>query len=324
MPFDDFRDATSTGIRRHEKAQRGRPRVDPAAPLTDAERAARHRAKYGAAINRKRRLCRKVEAILVGKKPEAVAHQRIIRDQHAALDPAEVAASLAGYTVETLDRAIAAPLIRKHEWLGSLGNATIFVGLYSPSRDLHGVAAFGHGPPSDIRALIGSPALCLERGACTHRAPKNAASFLIAGACKLVYRITGTPRFFAYADPGAGEYGAVYQAAGWTYLGQGLRGEGEFRAHRNAVLAPRGDPDDPAQWRNSWELRRGRRLSFEQALDAGWLIATRPAKHVYATHVGRDRKAWRKAMPALPYPKARPELAMAARAQRERTAADAV
>jgi hypothetical protein len=83
------------------------------------------------------------------------------------------------------------------------------------------------------------------------------------------------------------------------------------------VLARGGDPDDPAQWKTSRALRRhGRCLNFAEALDAGWLIETRAAKHVYATHVGRDRRTWREALATLPYPKPRPELAMAASASR--------
>jgi hypothetical protein len=61
-----------------------------------------------------------------------------------------------------LDRSVAAPFIKQHEWLGNVGNATRFVGLFSATRELQGVAAFGHGPGSDIRDLIGLSALCLE------------------------------------------------------------------------------------------------------------------------------------------------------------------
>jgi hypothetical protein len=315
MPLD-FRDAIEAQKPRHKT---GRPRLDPAAPLTAAERAARYRAKHRNAINRRRRLCNKVAAILNGKLPEAVAHQRMIRDMAALADPADVAASLRGYTVQTLAKADVLPLIRQYEWLRTVGNATLFVGLFSPRRELQGVACFGHGPGSDIRDLIGSPALCLERGACTHRAPRNAASYLINAACKLVYRITGVPLFFAYSDPMAGEYGAVYQACGWAYLGQGLRG-GEYRTHRHAVLPPGQDPDDPGQWRTSRALRR-HGLTFEAALEEGWLIATREAKHVYAVHVGRDRKAWRKSVPTLVYPKPRPELSRRSALPRGQTSA---
>jgi hypothetical protein len=313
MPFDDFRGATDAEIRRHKK---GRPRVNPGAPLTVAERSARYRQKHRERLNRIRRQRRKVAAILNGKPAESVAHQRRTREAMEAAYPAEVAASLAGYTVGFLDRSVAAPFIKQHEWLGNVGKATLFVGLFSPVRDLQGVVCFGHGSTGTIRDIIGSPALCLERGACNHRAPRNAASFLFAEACKLVHRTTKVATFFAYADPKAGEYGAVYQAAGWAYLGQGLYGGG-YRTHRHAVLAPGGDPDVPAQWQTSRALRRHERhLSFAEALDAGWLIETRAAKHVYATHVGRDRKTWRKSLPVLPYPKPRPELTMAAKALR--------
>jgi hypothetical protein len=315
MPLDDFRDAGEAANLRRKK---GRPRVDPEAPLTAAERAARYRAKHQDRINRTRRLRAKVAAILNGKPPERVAHQRVIRDAAAVNDPVEMAASLRGYTVGIIAKAVAAPLIERFEWLGTCGNAAIFIGLFSPSRDLQGVAAFGHGPGSDVREIIGAPALCLERGACAHRAPKNAASYLINTACKLVHDITGTARFFAYADPMAGEYGAVYQACGWAYLGQGLHG-GAQRTHRHAVLPPGGDPDDAAQWQTCRALRRrGRqRLSFAEAVDQEWLVEIRAAKHVYATHVGRGRKTWRKALWTLPYPKPRPELTLAARASRK-------
>lgn len=195
-----------------------------------------------------------------------------------------------------------------------MGRATFFVGLLSPTRDLHGVACFGYGPAGPIRKLIGEPALCLERGACVHYAPRNAASFLINAACKLVYRTTGVPLFFAYGDPMAGEYGAVYQAAGWAYLGQGLNGK-TGRARRFFVLPPGEDPDNPANWKTTRELRRqGRRMTFDQARDLGWQIATREAKHVYATHVGRERKAWRKNLVCPPYPAPRPELKIRIRA----------
>jgi len=157
------------------------------------------------------------------------AHQRQIRDAMAMAHPREAAKSLEGYSVETISRADATPIILHYEWLRSVGRATIFVGLFSPTRELEGVACFGAGPGGEIMSLLGVPALCLERGACVHYAPPNAASFLINTACKLVYRITKVAVFFAYADPmagkdGQGEYGGVYQAAGWLYLGQGLDG----------------------------------------------------------------------------------------------------
>ena len=194
-----------------------------------------------------------------------------------------------------------------YEWLGNVGKASIFVGLISPDRDIEGVACFGQGPAGDIRQLIGSSAYCLARGACVHYAPRNAASYLINGACKLVHRMTGVALFYAYGDPGAGEYGGVYQAAGWAYLGQGLDGRGG-RKLRYAVLPPGADANDPAAWKTTRELRRGQRMSFAEAKAAGWRIALREAKYVYAHNVGRARKAWRRNLACLPYPAPRPAL----------------
>jgi hypothetical protein len=239
---------------------------------------------------------------------DIAAHQRMIREEMIRRIPRTAGTSLNGYAVETISRDDALPIILHYEWLGSLGKANYFVGLLSPNREIEGVACFGHGPAGDVRNIIGSPALCLERGACVHYAPPNAASFLINAACKLISRAHGIDRFFAYGDPSAGEYGAVYQAAGWAYLGQGLDGK-RGRRYRFMVLPPGRDANDPANWKTTREFRRGgRRMSFSEARELGWQIAAREAKHVYATHVGRDRKAWRKGMASRPYPAPRPHL----------------
>lgn len=236
------------------------------------------------------------------------AHQRLIAEKMAAKQPRKRIKSLSGFGVETITSNDARPLIMKYEWLGTVGRSTTFVGLVSPRRELCGVACFGYGPAGKIRTLIGEPALCLERGACVHYAPPNSASFLINAACKLIYRTQGIDKFFAYADPGAGEYGGVYQAAGWLYLGQGLDGD-RGRKLRFAVLRPGDDPNVASNWKSTRELRRnGKRMTFDTARELGWRIAMREAKHVYATNVGRDRRCWKAAINAKPYPSPQPEL----------------
>lgn len=240
------------------------------------------------------------------------AHQRRIRERMAETYPRQPAASLSGYSVETISRADATPIIMHYEWLRTLGQSTLFVGLLSPFREIEGVACFGWGPTGPIRQLIGAPAFCLERGACVHYAPANAASFLITAACKLVYRTAGVAQFFAYADPMAGEYGAVYQAANWLYLGQGLNG-GKGRERRLFVLPPGKDPNEPSHWQTTRILRRQKpKLYLTTCEAAGWRVAKREAKHVYALNVGRDRGSWKKELLAKqgdrPYPAPRPEL----------------
>jgi hypothetical protein len=240
------------------------------------------------------------------------AHQKNIHDRLTASNPRPRAPDLHGFSVGTISRQDALQIILRYEWLGNIGRTSHFIGLLSPTRELQGVACFGHGPAGYVRALIGSPARCLERGACVHWAPPNAASFLINHACKLMYRITKVSLFFAYADPMAGEYGGVYQAANWAYLGQGRDGR-RNRRERWFVLRP-GYADIPANWRTTRELRRNERLSFAQARALGWRIEYREAKHLYAIHVGheRDRRRWREAMRikigSLPYPAPDPAL----------------
>jgi hypothetical protein len=244
-----------------------------------------------------------------------VAHQRIIRDEAAARDPGQLA-TLDGCTVQRISRQAALPLILTYEWLGDMGRAQHFFGLIAPhSGALIGAACFGYGPAGQIRNRIGDPALCLERGACTHRAPPNAASFLISRACKDIAAKIGVHRFFAYGDPMAGEYGAVYQACNWAYLGQGIDGDKERRL-RTFVLPP-GAANAPANWKTTRALRRnGNRMGYEEAEAAGWTIAQRPAKHVYATFVGPGRREWLKRLGELPpYPKPRPELKSYGKAQ---------
>ncbi len=243
---------------------------------------------------------------------EAVAWQRIVRERRMHDNPRPAGASMAGYSVEAVGKVAASALIGKYEWLGNIGRSGHFFGLMSPCRDLEGVVCFGHGPQGTIRNIIGSPALCLERGACVHYAPPNAASFLISRACKLAYRLTGVEIFFAYADPMAGEYGAVYQAANWVYLGQGLYG-GQERRTRMFVLAPGRDPDDPANWQTTRALRREHRLTFAKARDLGWNISMRDAKHVYTTNIGKGKKKWLKEIRARAYPSPRPHLKRAIR-----------
>jgi hypothetical protein len=250
----------------------------------------------------------------------SVAHQRRIADELSGADPRDRPSSLVGYTVGLITRDQAEPIILKYEWLGTMGKARHIVGLLSPDREIQGVACFGPGPGGDINLDIGWSVMCLERGACVHYAPPNAPSFLINGACKLVYDLTGTAIFFAYGDPSAGEYGGVYQASGWVYLGQGLMG-GKDRPFRVMVLPPGGDENRPQDWKTTRRLRQNGHLSYRTPIGgglseaelAGYKISKRPGKHVYATNVGPYRRAWRKAIVHKPYPAPRPELKIATR-----------
>jgi hypothetical protein len=267
------------------------------------------------------------------KRADEVAHQRKIAEVARNASGTKRLTSLDGCYVKLVERDQAEPIILKFEWLGDIGHAHKFVGLFTADGELGelgellGVACFGHGPaPADMRTLLGGAALCLERGACVPHAPPNAASFLISRACKLIASEMKVYLFFAYGDPEAGEYGAVYQAANWIYLGQGLMGRDfitgklKRRSERWKVLAPGGNPEEQREWKASRDIRRLGpnfgplgiyNLKIAEAKELGWTFKKFPAKHVYAINVGADARQWRKRMTqeiGLPYPAPRAEL----------------
>jgi hypothetical protein len=122
------------------------------------------------------------------------------------------AVELRACRVEPIERAEATPFIRRHEHLGTVGNAAIWFGLRCPAGRLLGVVGFGHGAHAAGR----SADAVLERGACIAGAPRNAASFMIGRALRYGRRVLGWARIKAYSDPRFGEEGLVYRAAGFS------------------------------------------------------------------------------------------------------------
>ncbi len=203
------------------------------------------------------------------------AHQRIIREQAALLDARVPLPNLAGCVVRACDKATAKRIILKYEWLGTLGRSFACYALYSASSEVLGVVSFGPGPGDAARNVCGTEyrdvAVCLERGACVHFAPKNAGSYLIRHAVKLAHKEHGWEIFYAYADPEAGEIGTVYQASNWKYLGPSRAGR-----DREKLVRPNGHVVDERQlrsggvklndvigWRRIFVSAKGRYVWFE-------------------------------------------------------------
>jgi len=231
---------------------------------------------------------RKAIASLGGKarhRPR-VAWQRLIRDRAALQDPRPVLASLRGCRVEPVTRAEARPIILRYEWLGTMGTCCAWYGLRSPEGDLLGVVGFSRSNPARDLSRLGS-AVCLQRGACVHWAPKNAGSFLIRHAVRLAHREHGWRIFYGYADPEAGEVGTIYQALGWTYTG---RGAGRTRGRaRDQFIRPDGRRVDE-------RLLRRHGLKLGDVL--GWKRVRVAPKHRYIWVEGGTSH-----LPNLPYPK---------------------
>jgi hypothetical protein len=139
-----------------------------------------------------------------------VAHQFEMSLAAYAETPIPRLTSLEGCTVAAISRDVACAVIKRFEWLGTVGRARLFYGLHAPGGKLLAVVGFGHGAHDGGRC----GALVLERGCTLPHAPPNAASFLIGRALR-VLRQAGWRRFKAFSDPSAGETGAVYRAVGF-------------------------------------------------------------------------------------------------------------
>lgn len=239
------------------------------------------------------------------------AHQAKIRQAHALADPRPPLPNLDGCRVESITIAEARVLILRYEWLGSMNTRPLgCYGLRAPDGELLGAVSFGLVGSPEAHALCGrefrDKTIGLERGACVHFAPKNAASFLIRRACRLVHREHGRSVFFAYSDPAAGEIGVVFQAVGWRYLGHGTRGAMGLR-DREEWQRP-----GATVWHDERILRH-QGLKKSEALSLGWRGRCRAPKHRYVwfeSHIMASRCRF----PFLPYPKRRRLPRAAARA----------
>ncbi len=234
-----------------------------------------------------------------------VSYQRAIREVVAAREgPLDGApSSMNGASVTSLSYEQARGLVLKYEWLGTMGRPQAIYGLWLPVKGdatLAGVACFGFGTGRLAGAVCGEghvgEAIGLERGACVHWAPKNAASWFIPKAVSMASREHGWKIFYAYSDPAAGEIGTVYQACNWLYLGVGP-GHGPTRT---MWIRPDGV-------RVTSRVLRSRSLNTQSALAAGWRKEVVPARGKYVWFEGnsKTKKKLRAALvhPVVPYPK---------------------
>lgn len=233
-------------------------------------------------------------------KTAGLAYQRAIRDIEARNEPRVVLQNLDGCSVQRISTPEARRLILRYEWLRTMGRAVACYGLRGPDGVLLGATCFGWPAGIESRDICGrehrGTAICLERGACVHWAPSNAASFLIRHAVRLAHRDYGWEIFYAYADEDAGEIGTVYQASNWKYIGQGVgrtpgRFREDFRAPDGKILSSR--------------TLRHRGLTKKQVLADGWEVVCRPPKHKYVWFEGRRHRFLERSCryPFLPYPK---------------------
>jgi hypothetical protein len=237
----------------------------------------------------------------VGRSVGAKRHQRLIRERVAGESPRPQIERLENARVIEVPTHTARPIIYRYEWLGTMGRSVHCCGLFM-GRELLGVVCFGWPASPESRDICGrehrEQAIAIERGACVHYAPKNAGSFLVANACKLIAQNHGYRIFYAYSDEDAGEIGTIYQACNWKYIGQGVgRTPGRLREY---YKTPEGKVV-------SCRTLRHRKLTKTQALAEGWEIRYQQPKHKYVHFEGSktERKNLLRELryPVLPYPK---------------------
>jgi hypothetical protein len=209
-----------------------------------------------------------------------ICHQRKILDKKANLDPTKPYPNLRGFYVKEISKKESQRIILEYEWLGTMGRAFACYGLFIEN-ELHGAINFGLPASPESRNICGveiaKKAICLERGACTHLTPKNAASFFIKRAIRMAYKKYGWEVFYAYSDEEAGEIGTIYQACNWFYIGQGVgRRPGRKREYYLS-------PDD--ELISERTLRR-RALKKSIILKQGWTLIEKMPKHKYVWFEG--------------------------------------
>lgn len=244
-----------------------------------------------------------------------VAWQRQLRDRHAreglpaGLTPAKLALKHA--TVKAVSRNVAEQVILKYEWLGTMAATTahygIFFGPYCAGVTCVAIGSGSGGTNVHKPFAIDRHALAvLARGACVHWAPQGANSKLVSWTARLLARdYPSVKLMIAYADSDAGEIGTIYQACGWTYIGQG--------SPTRQWINPAGrvmDQKLPSNIAHGIQKKQGedavQRADVVRALrDAGWREQESNPKHRYVTLVDKADSALvaRVRAMALPYPK---------------------
>src|SRR5688572_3999687 len=107
-------------------------------------------------------------------------HQRVIREIQAEDQPRYALDTTEGLRVTQITIAQASEIIYEYEWLGTMGRPMACYGLWY-NDELIGAITFGLPGSNKSREICGiglyEKAICLERGACAHWAPHNAASY---------------------------------------------------------------------------------------------------------------------------------------------------
>lgn len=124
--------------------------------------------------------------------------------------------------------------IKRYEWLGTIGYRVQYVFTARYKGILGGVVMLANPNAymfgKDLEALI-------QRGASASWTPKNLGSKLVMFACNWMVQNTTKRVFTAYSDPMANEFGTIYQACNFDYLGSKFGATKQFLLNGKWVTA---------------------------------------------------------------------------------------
>jgi hypothetical protein len=245
-------------------------------------------------------------------------HQRVIRES-ATPEPdedikRELAKDFTHASFREIPYAEAKPLVLKYEWLGTMGAARKWVGLFF-GEHLAGVEGFGATAGTRVAESIAgvenASRVCeLVRGLCLPWAHPNSASWFIPRACDLMDKKYGWNLFVAYATEAAGEFGQIYSSLNWIYTGF-TRPAQQFilngRIHDSRQVS--GLARDRRDHRDGEPMKYRRSRAEQKALllEQGAVFLPGTPKHRFVGVYGppatvkRLRRALK--LPSLPYPK---------------------
>jgi hypothetical protein len=237
-----------------------------------------------------------------------VAWQKQLRDRYAHEGTPPVPhLDLKRAEVRPVSRRLASQIILKYEWLGTMASTShhygLFFGAYCAGVTCFGFAAganlYAHKPFEVERQEL----FYLARGACVAWAPPGANSKLVAWSCRLLGKATPAKLVIAYADTDAGEYGTIYQACNWVYIGLG--------ASHADWIAPNGRVVNKIYYYDLARTYGGTSTAWRHRLEAdGWQRQRSNPKYRYVAVLEKTDTRLCATIAALaqPYPKRAPSI----------------
>jgi hypothetical protein len=234
-----------------------------------------------------------------------VAWQRQVRDAYAD-DPMPVVPHLdvGKAVVRYVCRQQAVEMIARYEWLGTMSATSRHFGIFFGDFCAGVTCVGGSGCVSGTGVaqmfdIDQSELAILARGACAHWAPSGTNSKLVSWTARLIRRECWAKLLMAYADPSAGEYGTIYQASNWAYVGPT---ESKYR-----LIAPDGRVRDEKYILN--QARRANNISWREQrarlLTDGWRFVNTTPKFRYVCVLDTSNRALVERVEQMrqPYPK---------------------